>query len=163
MLKNFRSTESIWVGQKIEGCCIYASEAFCQLLSAYFISVSSLMKAVGLTITFLCSEHIPRISLRCRHSITASLGLCNSLKPVHSLIHRLCYHFYWNCIKVERKKLITHFRPTLPLPRSVSQDKLQDVTLCTRSLRKERWISQAKTLQQENLTCQIALTHHSKV
>lgn len=95
----------------------------------------SLMKAVGLTVTFLCSEHTPRISFHCCHSVTANLGQCNLLELVHSLIHRLFYHFHWNGMRVERKKLIRLSRPTLPFPKSIYQDELQGVTFCIKSPR----------------------------
>lgn len=162
MSKNFKSTGSIWIGQKIEGCCIYAKGAFCQLPSTIFYLCFSLMKAVSLTTMFSGSEHTPKIFFHCCHSITANLGHCNLLKAC-TLPNTQTFLTFSGTEFKPNKKINYSFQANSFTPQKC-QHKQQGMTFCTKTQSKEMWISQAKILlQQENLPCQISLTHHSKV
>lgn len=141
MSKNFRSTGSIWIGQKTEGYCIYAKGAFCQLPSTIFYLCSSLMKAVSLTTMFLGSEHTPKIFFHCCHSITANLRQCNLLKACKLPNIQTFLTCTGTEFKLNKNQLITLFRPTLSLPRNVN-NKRHCLTCRTKPQNKERFRQQ---------------------
>lgn len=103
-----------------------------------------------------------KIFFHCCHSVTANLGHCNLLKAC-TLPNTQTFLTFTGTEFKPNKKINYSFQANSFIPQKC-QHKQQGMTFCTKTQSKEIWISQAKVLlQQENLPCQISLTHHSKV
>lgn len=120
MSENFKSTGSIWIDRKWRDAVAMPRGPSASYHQPYFISVSALWKLLSLTTTFLGSEHTPKIFFHCCHSITANLRQCNLLKACKLPDIQTFLTLTGTEFKLNKKKIITLFRPTLSAPRNVS-------------------------------------------